>query len=638
MASDLVAKLNVPKNDQAAFNELYQKRLQQGRGKPCMEDMKNWSKVLADKPAEAQVRAFIKDHEKEIAELAKSSGLKREALEQTLVFTGVYGQTSERTPLPFKDALKVVTANIRAAAANPAPKDCCLTLREGTFDKRHLEIRTASFPYKPASATGGGGRTVDCYFTPDRVSEVLVGYIAPGGGYIDDLAVLPAWQGRQIAKGLICKAAEMLSNQGIERIHLHVRAINYPAISLYREGCGFTVSENVFPGWYDWHGGYEMDAKCSDVAARLPERWRLPAGFCTADVASPTAEVTAKPVAKPAAKPAVGPKSGAGVRRGSSPSPPRTASPPAAKAAPPDVTAICVRDGCGKPTWNGHPNEYCGRSCSRAASPPEPKATVGSNGAAAHAAPDEFHTWTNEQARCWAVSQTGASNCGATALLNVLAALEVPVPDVDTAERAVHTNLRKHHVSVSEYLAARSVAGCTGENIVSGCTKVAGDAVESRFFAFYPPREVDLQKWLARWLAKGCSAVATLNTQKMYGADYWHHQMIHGVSKKGVCLTNGIQTLGFDAIRVGLETPSVLQIMKHSALACAPFDADRCDELGPEWAKLQVSEQLQKMKAGFCKEQYVYIPAAYRAGITIFAKRKTVAAQLLRKAPELPEK
>ena len=56
----------------------------------------------------------------------------------------------------------------------------------------------------------------------------------------------------------------------------------------------------------------------------------------------------------------------------------------------------------------------------------------------------------------------------------------------------------------------------------------------------------------------GCTAVATLNTQRMYGADYWHHQMIFGVSSKGVFVTNGIEVLSFGEILTGLESPSVL--------------------------------------------------------------------------------
>lgn len=250
-------------------------------------------------------------------------------------------------------------------------------------------------------------------------------------------------------------------------------------------------------------------------------------------------------------------------------------------------------------------------------------------------APPEVFTWTPTEARTKAFSQSGASNCGATALLNVLSALDVPVPDVRTADRAVHTNSRKCQVSASEYLSARSVAGTTAEAIVEGCTTVAGDAVESRFFPFHPPRRVDLHGWLARWLGLGCSAVATLNTQRMYGADYWHHQMIYGVSAEGVSVTNGIGVLSFEEMLTGLESPSVLEIMRSDAMRCSPFDAEQCDSLGEEWARLGVSRQLLDMKAGQNRSELVRIPAAYKAGVTVFARKGSPAAHELQEAPDL---
>ena len=163
-----------------------------------------------------------------------------------------------------------------------------------------------------------------------------------------------------------------------------------------------------------------------------------------------------------------------------------------------------------------------------------------------------------------------ASNCGATALLNVLTALKVSVPTIDQAERAVQTNSRKYRVSTSEYLLARSVAGCTGDNIVDGCTAVAGQEVISRFFAFYPVRDVSIQLWLVAWISKGCSAVATINTQIMYGADYWHHQMIHGVDGRGVYMTNPVERLGFDELRQGLESDSALLVQNSDVRTCRP--------------------------------------------------------------------
>lgn len=249
---------------------------------------------------------------------------------------------------------------------------------------------------------------------------------------------------------------------------------------------------------------------------------------------------------------------------------------------------------------------------------------------------DEFFTWRPQEARQKSQVQTQASNCGATALINVLTALNVPSPDVRTVNHAVNTNARKQSVSVSKYLAARSVAGCTAEDIISGCRTVAGNYIECRFFDFYPRRQVDLQRWLAGWLSMGCSAIATLNMQKVADADYWHHQMIFGVDSAGVHMTNGPDCLSFEDMHLGLNSSSVLQVAKDDVLSCAPFDAEDCNELGEEWSEMDVTKQLLRMKKGYSRKDHILIPAAYRAGITIFARKGTPAAAHLRTATELP--
>ena len=250
--------------------------------------------------------------------------------------------------------------------------------------------------------------------------------------------------------------------------------------------------------------------------------------------------------------------------------------------------------------------------------------------------------WQPDEARRYAVAQGGASNCGATAVLNVLSSLKVPSPPIEHVEQAVHTNLRKHGVPLSEYLQARSVAGCTGENIVAGCEEVAGTHVVSKFFAFYPPRKVDLGPWLASWLSQGCSAVATLNLQRMGDADAWHHQMVYGVdSKTGVHMTNPVQVLPFKDILPGLVSPSVLEIRPSDCLDEAPFDVGNVDMLGPRWSELEVPRQLREIQdkrgsGSSIDAKKIQIPAAYKAGFTIFAKQGSAAAKMLMDTPELP--
>ena len=119
--------------------------------------------------------------------------------------------------------------------------------------------------------------------------------------------------------------------------------------------------------------------------------------------------------------------------------------------------------------------------------------------------------------------------------------------------------------------------------------------------------------------------------------------MIFGVDERGVHLTNPVEVLSFEEIKVGLESPSVLQIMTDDCMGCQSrgYDAEACDKLGPRWAELQVTRQLQELKrSGSLRAVHegecVRIPAAYKAGITLFARKGSAAAAALMQEPELP--
>ena len=46
-------------------------------------------------------------------------------------------------------------------------------------------------------------------------------------------------------------------------------------------------------------------------------------------------------------------------------------------------------------------------------------------------------------------------------------------------------------------------AGTTAQVLVDGVTTGTRGAIKGRFFHFYPPREVELLKWLGHWMKKG---------------------------------------------------------------------------------------------------------------------------------------
>lgn len=262
---DAAAQLAVPEADRPAFAEFYEKMaLRSGRALPASR-LGDWRDELEQRPAEVQVKAFMQANEEGIEKFLASSGVSRVAFERTMLFTAIYGQEpGGESALTMEKALERVMKDFNAAAENKAPK-CDLTFKVGTFDRRHQEIRSVAFPYRPASCTSRGDTTFDC-FTPDGM---LVGYIGFGDeGYIDDLAIIPAWQGRGAARGLVCSTARSLAEGGVDEIYLHVRACNYPAIGLYK-GLGFSIGHNEFPPWYDWHGGYKMSSQTKEVAARM---------------------------------------------------------------------------------------------------------------------------------------------------------------------------------------------------------------------------------------------------------------------------------------------------------------------------------------------------------------------------------
>lgn len=256
--------LSVPEVDRAAFAEFYGKKHEQSEGKLRESSLQNWRDLLAAKPAEVQIRSWMEQHATQVAEFLASSGVKREVFEQTMIFTSVYG-ANKRGKLSMADAFQRVVGDFRVAAEGKARGEFKLSFQPGIFGSGHFDIRTAAFPYTPASCTSEGDQTFDCR-APDGT---LVGYIGYSSrGYIDDLAVHPCWQGRKVARGLVCSAANQLLEKGEKRIYLHVRAANYPAIGLYKS-LGFSMSNNIYPGWYDWHGGYEMESDTSQLASLL---------------------------------------------------------------------------------------------------------------------------------------------------------------------------------------------------------------------------------------------------------------------------------------------------------------------------------------------------------------------------------
>jgi len=259
--------------------------------------------------------------------------------------------------------------------------------------------------------------------------------------------------------------------------------------------------------------------------------------------------------------------------------------------------------------------------------------------------------WTEKEAVRKQVMQIGTSACGATALVNVLLALEVDFPTAQLVE-AVNTRQRRPDSLLPDYLLSRSQAGCNHRDLQTAASRVL-PRLFSRFFPFHH-RSVSVSAWLAHWIAVGCVPILTLNVQRAVlktgsvVADAWHHQMVWGVADKEVFLANPLEMLLERDLVPQLDSPSELLIRRADIVSrFGPnTDLSNLGELGDEWRDMNVLGQVVNVireerregreEGSYTLTSHVRIPADYVAGATLFCLEDNLeAVKLLREAPEL---
>lgn len=209
---------------------------------------------------------------------------------------------------------------------------------------------------------------------------------------------------------------------------------------------------------------------------------------------------------------------------------------------------------------------------------------------------------------------------------------------------------------ISYYLFSRSVAGTTAQQLIEGIHSLTRGTIQGRFFHFYPARKVELLKWLGGWIKKGAVPIATLNLQKGVKPgwtipDAWHHQMIYGVSSKGVYLTNPLEIVPEETIMEQLTSDSILLVRRQDVVNrfrdWSPLN-DLITKKDKRWNDMNVLGQVVNVLREACTAMYqqppnyraqltthISIPAAYKAGITLYVRQNTEVAQELFNAPEL---
>lgn len=197
-----------------------------------------------------------------------------------LVFCGRY---AAKAGTPLEEALETAMAGISAAAELKAAlgesNQLSFALSAGRWGEEHKAARAAAFPYSPSvSATHGSdvieARTTAAVMGTSVQPGQLLGYVAmQSGGYVDDIAVFPAFQGHGVASALIAGAASVERGSSMS---LDVRAANVPAIKLYTR-LGFRFGQLQHPSFLDWDGGFEGEADVSTVRRCLPSNADLSA-------------------------------------------------------------------------------------------------------------------------------------------------------------------------------------------------------------------------------------------------------------------------------------------------------------------------------------------------------------------------
>jgi hypothetical protein len=239
--------------------------------------------------------------------------------------------------------------------------------------------------------------------------------------------------------------------------------------------------------------------------------------------------------------------------------------------------------------------------------------------------------WTHEQAKRKAPSQLKASGCGATAALTVLIALghskiEHEIENDEALRKQVIENVvlrvRDYDAPLPQYLVSRSVAGCTGQEIVDGVHICSSSSLCGRFYALKGKTNAGTLSNLGELMARGdVAAVATFNLQKL-GNDAWHHQFVYAVdvANRRLWCTNSIQCYD-EALALELLDCEPLMLVRRSD-ALTRIDRPGADEslyvADERWRELDVAGQVEQMRLGTSTRRHVTVPAIYESGVSLF--------------------
>ncbi len=238
------------------------------------------------------------------------------------------------------------------------------------------------------------------------------------------------------------------------------------------------------------------------------------------------------------------------------------------------------------------------------------------------------------------VTQLGTSACGATSLVNVLLCLRVIQPHLCSILNWNMCIVRSRDIAapLPQYLASRSIAGCTGQELVQSISMLTSannlPPIAGQFIPFNTilAKGISLIDYLCELFKNGHAVVGCFNLQVL-GNDAWHHQAIYAVNTatRMILCMNPICEYPEDLVVQFLSTDSHLFVRGEDVLA-------RIDRPGGDdsvydqvrWKQYRVREQVQAMANSSVPDsngdlcdiaaaaKYVVIPANYVGGLAVF--------------------
>lgn len=250
--------------------------------------------------------------------------------------------------------------------------------------------------------------------------------------------------------------------------------------------------------------------------------------------------------------------------------------------------------------------------------------------------PDFTGILSIDEASALDIPQIGVSACGATSLLHVLLTQKLinlnKITSLDCSDCVLRK--RAYDAPLPQYLASRSVAGCTGAELVSSMSILIkrndlSIELESSSFISYTHiigSGLSLLDFLKKNIEEGNGIVATMNLQVL-GNDAWHHQIIYGIdsSKRVIYCLNPSCEYSVDDMISFVSTNSSLLIRRFDVLSrLSPESIGNQGESvfdDPKWREYRVKEQIEAMKLDETLSHLV-IPANYIGGFAIFKFKK----------------